>query len=94
MNDLEHARTGTNALGRRAPFAFYGRDLRRAGDGASAAARPEFVVVNLISELMNKRTRSLRACPKTKRRSVLPCFVMWPRRYLSADALRAGAKPT
>ncbi len=33
------------------------------------------------------------AGPRTKRSSALPCFVMWPRRYLSADALSAGAKP-
>jgi hypothetical protein len=27
-------------------------------------------------------------------RSVLPCLVMWPRGYLSAEAFRAGARPT
>src|SRR5262245_66028120 len=118
MNDLEHARTGTSAVGRPPARALGGGDRRR-----RAAAAPKFGVVDVIAQhdeepheelagngdprlraaaavaQVRLRSTSSRAAwgaawPRTQRSSELPCLVIWPNRYLSADALRLGAMPT
>jgi hypothetical protein len=56
------------------------------------AAPPEDCEVDAL-RAASPRVASGAAWPSTQRRSALPCLLICPSRYLSADALMAGANP-